>query len=126
MVMKNGPDFEIPETMRELAEKSVEQAHDAYNRFMDAARNATDMVDESSHAVTEGAKDVQKTALSFFEDNLEANFKHAEALVKAKDLKEALEIQSDFARKQMEAFAEQAQELSGLLADTASKVKPKK
>lgn len=123
--MNKGPEFEIPQTMRDLAEQSVEQAQDAYNRFMDAARGASDMVSQSSSAMTTGAKDVQEKAMKFIEKNMEANFKHAEDMVKAKDLKEALEIQSEFARKQMETYAEQAQSLSELMTKAAQKAQPK-
>ena len=36
--MADMPQFEIPATVRELAERNVEQARSAYNQFLDMAR----------------------------------------------------------------------------------------
>lgn len=124
--MNKVPDFEIPETMRNLAEQSVEQAQEAYSRFAEAARSAGDMVSQSSGVMPSGAKDVQDKAMKFAEKNMEANFKLAEEIVQAKDLKQAIEIQSQFARTQMEIFAEQAQKLSNLMTKAVQKAQPKK
>ena len=40
--MYDKPQFEIPEAVRELAERNVEQARSAYNQFMDMARRVQD------------------------------------------------------------------------------------
>ena len=40
--MNQPMDFEIPATVRDLASKSVDQAREAYNRFLEAARQAHD------------------------------------------------------------------------------------
>ena len=122
--MSDKPDFEIPDQMRELAEKSVDQAKEAYDKFMDAAKNAQDVVAKSSEAMTSGAKEVHEKALRFASKNMQANFDLAGELVKAKDLQQALEIQSKFARDQMEAYAAQAQELSELVSKAAKKAQP--
>ena len=36
--MYDKPQFEIPEAVRELAERNVDQARTAYNQFMEMAR----------------------------------------------------------------------------------------
>jgi len=117
-------DFEIPVTVRELASKSVEQAREAYNRFIEAARQAHDVVAKSSDVITNGAREINEKAVKYTEANLQANFDLAHRLVQAKDLKEALDIQSQFARQQMETLAQQAQELSRLVAQSAQKINP--
>jgi phasin family protein len=63
--------------------------------------------------------------MSFARTNIEAGFALAQRLVKAKDLKEAMELQADFARKQMETYGEQARKLTSLMSDMASKSQPK-
>ena len=50
--MADLPQFEIPEAMREMAERNVEQARSAYSQFLDMARQAQDVVSKSSDTIT--------------------------------------------------------------------------
>ncbi len=122
--MQYNPDFEIPAPVREIATKSVEQAKDAYGRFADAARQAQDMISKSTEVFAVGAKELHEKALSYAEANTRAGFEAASRLVKARDVKEVLEIQTQYARAQMETFAQQAQELSRVLTTAAQKAQP--
>ena len=122
--MNQPMDFEIPASVRDIASKSVDQAREAYNRFIEAARQAHDVVMKSSDVITSGAREINEKAVKYTEANLQANFELAQRLVRAKDIKEALDIQSQFARQQMETFAHQAQELSRLVAQSAQKASP--
>ncbi|MGA9268495.1 MAG: phasin family protein [Rhodomicrobium sp.] len=122
--MNQTMDFEIPSTVRDLASKSVDQAREAYNRFLEAARQAHDVVMKSSDVITSGAREINQKAVKYTEANLQANFELAQRLVHAKDIKEALDIQNQFARQQMETFAQQAQELTRLVAQSAQKAAP--
>jgi phasin len=120
----NQNDFEIPSSVRDLASKSVDQAREAYNRFVEATRQAQDVVAKSSDVFASSARELNEKAMKYTEANLQAQFELAQRLVQAKDLKEALDIQSQFARQQMETFAHQAQELSRLVAQSAQKATP--
>ncbi len=122
--MTQTPEFEIPASVRDMAGKSVDQAREAYNRFMEAARQAQGMVATSTDVVTSGARELSEKAARYTEANLQANFELAQRLVHAKDLKEALDIQNQFARQQMETYAQQAQDLSRLMAQSAQKATP--
>ena len=122
---KQQPEFEIPESVRQIAEQSVQQAKNAYDKFVEAAEQAQNVVARSSEALSEGAREVNVTAMTFARSNIEAGFALAQRLVKAKDLKEAMELQADFARKQMETYGEQARKLTSLMSDVASKSGPK-
>ena len=122
--MNQTLDFEIPATVRDLASKSVDQAREAYNRFLEAARQAHDVVMKSSDVIISGAREMNQKAVKYTEANLQANFELAQRLVHAKDIKEALDIQNQFARQQMETFAHQAQELTRLVAQSAQKAAP--
>ena len=119
-----GP-FEIPQNMRELAEQSLEQAKKAYNQFMETSRNAQDLLEQSSDTMTSSAKEVQQKAIEYAESNMQAGFDLANKLVLAKDMMEALQIQSTYTRQQMEAYTRQVQELSNLMASAAKKAQPK-
>ena len=122
--MNQTLEFEIPASVRDLASKSVDQAREAYNRFLEAARQAHDVVMKSSDVITSGAREINQKAVKYTEANLQANFEFAQRLVHAKDIKEALDIQNQFARQQMETFAHQAQELTRLVAQSAQKAAP--
>jgi len=123
--MYDKPQMEIPETVRELAEKNVEQARSAYSQFMDMARQAQQMVQQSQGAVTQTALEIQSKALKFAEQNIDEGFTFASDLARARDLKEYLEIQTRYAQKQMQAYAQQAQDLRRMMAEAAQKASPK-
>lgn len=117
--------FEIPGSMRDMAEKSVDQAKGAYDQFMDASRKTQAMVEQSSGAMLESSKEIQQKAQEFTEQNMKAGFDLAEKLITAKDFQEALELQSNFAQRQMETYSRQAKELTTAMADAAKKAQSK-
>jgi phasin len=116
---------EIPQEMRDLAVKNIDQARAAYGQLMDAATKAQEMRKSlvPTNPVAEGLSEVQERAMKFTRQNLDANFALANELAKASDLTEVLQIQSRHAQLQMHAFALQAQELAGLVNEAAQKTK---
>ena len=123
--MYDKPQIEIPEQVRLMAERNVEQARTAYNQFMDMARQVQNLVNRSSGAMAESAAELQSRALRYAEQNMEAGFQFASELARARDLKEYLEIQSRHAQKQMQTYASQAQELGRMMSELAQKSQPK-
>ena len=123
--MYDKPQFEIPEAVRELAERNVEQARSAYNQFVDMARKVQDTVTQSQGAMTSGAVEVQAQIAKFAEENIQASFAFASDLASARDRKQYIEIQQRYAQKQMQAYAHQAQELGKLMSEAARKAQPK-
>ena len=119
--MPENPPFEVPASVRELAERNVEQARTAYTQFLDFARQAQEAMTKSSVAMATGAREVQSRAMRYAGDNVEAGFALASDLAKARDLKEFLEIQQRYAQQQLRTYTEQAQEIGRLLADTAQR-----
>lgn len=113
--------FEIPESMRDMAEQSVSQAKSAYDQFVEASRKAQEMVEKSSGAMLAGAREIQQKAMKFASENAQSGFDLANKLVKAKDLQEAIEIQNTFARQQMEAYSRQAKELTSMMSELTQK-----
>lgn len=121
--MTQNPMFEIPQQMRDLAEKNIEQARAAYGQFIDAAFKAQAMM--PANPMTSGIKEAQDRAIKFTQANLNASFDLAAALAKAKDPKEILELQTKYAQTQMQAFQTQTQELGKLVTDAAKNAMPK-
>lgn len=121
--MQNSPHLEVPEAVRKMAEQNVSQAREAYDRFMDMARQAQEMFSKSSGAMADATKDVQAKTLHFAEKNMEAGFEFITELSRARDLKEYLEIQQRHTQKSMKNYSEQAQELGRLMTEAAQKAK---
>jgi hypothetical protein len=125
-VMAQNP-FEIPQQMRDLAQKNVEQAHAAYGQFMGAMTQAIDGWSKSMPAneMTSGFTAVQEQATKFAKQNAEAAFALASELAKAKDIQEVFALQSRYAQTQMQAYALQAQELGQLMVQAAQSIQPR-
>ncbi len=123
--MSKKSDFEIPETIRELAEKNVDQAQEAYENFVEATKKAQIFVTQSSEAMSSGTRNVQDQAIAFAQSNVEAGFELANKLIKARDLKEAIELQGNFAREQMESYLDQTRKLTELVQKVAQKAQSK-
>jgi phasin len=123
--MYDKPQLEIPEAVRHMAERNVDQARSAYSQLMDMARQTQTMVAKAQGSMAETALEIQSRALRFAEQNMDAGFQCASELARARDLKEYLEIQSRHAQKQMQSYAQQAQELGRMLAEAAQKAQPK-
>ena len=124
-----APDhFEIPHDMRAFAEKSVEQAKQAFDGFISAAQQAVSAFEGHAVSARKGARTVAEKAMSFAEQNVAKSFELAQQLVRAKDVQEVLKLQGDFIRTQMQLLSEQARELgesAGQAAkDVASPPKP--
>lgn len=118
--------FEIPQQMRDLAQKNIEQASAIYGQFMDAMTQAMGMWSKTMPAneMASGFKAVQDRATKFAKQNAEAGFALASDLAKAKDLQEVLALQSRYAQAQMQAYALQAQELGQVMAQSAQSIRP--
>ncbi|KAF0122345.1 MAG: Phasin 2 [Xanthobacteraceae bacterium] len=120
MTGKTPGSYEIPQEMREFAEKSVEQARKAFDGFVGAAHRTVSDMEESAGAVQSSTQDVGRKAISFAETNVAASFAYAQRLVQARDVAEVMQIQSEFLRDQMKTMAEQARELGTSLSPRTS------
>ncbi len=125
--MAENQPFEIPQQLRELAEKNVEQATAAYGQFMDAMTQAMDMWWKAMppNEMTSGFKGIQERAIRFAKQNAEAGFTLASSLANAKDLQDVLALQTHYAQTQMQTYALQAQELGRLMAEAAQNLQPR-
>jgi phasin len=118
--MQQPTRFEIPEKMREMADRSVEQAKKAFDQFLDATQKAVATAEGSARTFREGAADVNRQALAFIEDNVAASFDFAHRLVQARTVEEMAAIQREFVQNQLKAAAEQGQQLGQMIGKTAS------
>src|SRR6202048_1805110 len=99
------PKLEVPAELRELAEKTIEQAEKAFEMFFDAAG-------KSMASVPSPGTEISRQALSFTEQNMKAAFEHARKLVHATDLQQAMQIQSEFLKSQFTNAGEHMRQIT--------------
>ena len=123
MSKDSSVNFEMPAEMKMFAEKSMEQARQAFDSFVTATQQAVTHAESRAKTAHEGAKDVVGLAMKFSERNIAASFEFAHKLLQAKDAKEVTAIHGEYVNSQVAALTEQAKELSkhaGKLAGSAT------
>jgi phasin len=100
------PKLEVPAELRDLAEKTIDQAEKAFGMFFDAAN-------KSMASIHSPGTEISKQALTFTEQNMRAAFDHARKLVHATDLQQAMQIQSEFLRSQFTNAGEHMRQITG-------------
>ena len=105
--------------MRDFAEKSVEQARKAFDGFMGAAQRTVDTLENSASSVQANTTDITRKTFTYAEQNISAAFEHAQRLVRAKDVQEAMQLQAEFVRNQFAAMQNQMRDL-GAIAQAAA------
>lgn len=108
---KETPGYDVPPQIRDMAEKSVDQAKKAFDGFMQQAHKAITTIEGQATAVQAGSKDFNSKAMSFAEANVSASFEFAQSLLKAKDVNDVVRLQTEYMQSQLKAFGEQAKEL---------------
>jgi phasin len=114
------PNVEMPEMVREFAEKSVQQAKDVYARIKSAAEESTDLLEDTYTSATNGATEFNTKALEALRVNVNASFDYTRELMSSKTLAEAVELSATHMRKQFEALSVQAKTLSTLAQKVAT------
>jgi phasin len=106
--------FQIPEQMRDVADRSVQEAKKAVEQFLDASQKAVANAEGSVRSLQEGAADINRQAMAFVEENMAASFDLAQRLVRARTVEEIASIQQEFMGRQMAKFAEQGKQLGDM------------
>jgi phasin len=106
------PKLEVPAELRDLVEKTIDQAEKAFGMFFDAAN-------KSVTSIPTPGTEMSKQALTFTEQNMKAAFEHARKLVHATDLQQALQIQSEFLRSQFTNAGEHMRQITGNVMSAA-------
>ncbi|THD64228.1 MAG: phasin [Bradyrhizobium sp.] len=118
--------FEIPKEIRSMAEASLDQARQTFEKFVASAQQTAGSIEERGATVRAGAKDIGAKAISYAEKNVQSSLDFAQALLKAKDLTEVMRLHSEFIQAQMRSLAEQASEMGQAVSRAAmDAAKPK-
>lgn len=114
------PNFEIPNEMRDFAEKSVDQARTAVGTMMSNAIKASEQMQSAGQTFQSTFSAAIAKSFDHAQNNANAAFDYAQKIVRTKDLREAFEVQSEFVRGQFASLQAQAKEL-GALAQSAAR-----
>jgi phasin len=117
--MSKTPQFDIPDEMRAVTERSVEQAKVAFQQLMQAAEGAVSTLEERGETSQVGALDISKKAMAFAERNVLSAFELAQKIVQTKDTQELVRMQTEFLQSQMQALGEQVKDLSETVSKAA-------
>ena len=119
--------IEVPAAMREIAEKGVQSAREAYEKLKNSAEETTDLLEDTYSTASKGVAEYNAVALESLRTNVNAAFDYVGALFAAKSVSEAVEISTGHLRKQFDVLSSQAKELSVLAqkvaTDTAEPIK---
>ena len=109
-----GFDTAIPEGVRALAESTVDQTREAYDRSKDALEASITTFERSFDAAGWGAAAFNHKIIDIAQRNLNSCFDLANSLAGAKNLAEIVELQAAYWRKQFSALTAQAEEVQAL------------
>lgn len=114
------PKMEIPAAFREIAEKSVSQAKETYEKMKSAAEEATDVLEDTYATASKGASDYGLKVIEAARENTNAAFDFAAQLMTMKSLSEVVELSTAHTRKQFEALTAQTKELTAIAQKVAT------
>jgi phasin len=118
---KNPINYEVPTEVRDFAEKSVEQAKKAFDGILGAATKAVSAAETQASTVQTNTKEITTKAMSYAERNVAAAFDLAQKLVRAKDMQEVMQHQSDYLKTQAAALQAQLQDFGQVVQTTVQK-----
>ncbi|MDD7912126.1 MULTISPECIES: phasin [Pseudovibrio] len=116
------PTVEMPAVFREMTEKGVDSAREAYAKMKTASEEATGRMEETIEVTREGLYDMNIKAVDAAQENANAMFSHMKDMFGAKTVSEAIELQSTFMRKQYDALTNQAKDMQESAAKLANSV----
>jgi phasin len=112
--------FQVPEQVRALAEKSVEQARENYARFKDVAEGSNNAIEASFTAFSRGMSEYSAKLVSFMQANTYAGFDFAQELSGVRSWTQAVDVWGSHTRRQFDTLASQFQELADLYRKIAA------
>jgi len=87
-------DTEVPQAMRDLAERNIAQMRETYERSKDALEGVVQSWERSFDATNQGAVALNRKIIDIAQRNINSGFDLAKGLAGAKNLAEAMELQA--------------------------------
>ena len=109
-----GLDTTIPESVRALAENTVDQTRAAYDRSTDAFEASVATFERSFDAAGQGAVAFNRKIVDIARRNVLTSFDLAKSLAGAKNLSDMVELHAAYWQKQIGTLTAQAEEVREL------------
>lgn len=124
--MAKDANLDVPNEVRQLAEKSVDEAKKAFDNFVMASQKVTASLQAQAAAAQSGSKEMHSKVRTFAERNVATCFEFAQKFVHAKNVQEVMQLQAELVKTQLQAISEQTAELAGAAIKTViDATKPK-
>jgi phasin len=117
---------EFPEPLRDLMKMSIEQARRAFDTFAASSEKAWKSLETTSQSARASLQQLNAKIAEITRANAEANFNLAMKLAECKDVSEAMELQSEHVRNQMDKFVHQLEEMRDLTTKIIQDANPAK
>jgi phasin len=117
---------EFPEPLRDLMKMSIEQARRAFDTFAASSEKAWKSLETTSQSARVSLQQLNAKIAEITRANAEANFNLAMKLAECKDVSEAMELQSEHVRNQMDKFVHQLEEMRDLTTKIIQDANPAK
>jgi len=114
------PNMEMPEAFREMSEKGIAHAKDAYAKAKVASEEAADLLQNTYATVAKGATDYNLKFIEIARTNTRAAFDYAHELMGVKSPSEFIELSTAQMRKQFDIASAQNKELCALAQQVAT------
>ena len=115
-----GLDTSVPEAVRAIAEKSVAQTREVYDRSKDALDASVATLERTFDAAGQGAVAFNRKIIDIAQRNVNSGFDLAKSLAGAKNLSEMVELQAAYWQKLLGTLTAQAEEVRALSTKMAS------
>ena len=96
--------LQVPAELRQLAEKTIDQAEKAFGLFFDAARR--------SGPATTSATEFSEQVLAFSQQSLKTDFEHARKVVSSASIEEIATAQSELVKSRITGAERHIRELA--------------
>jgi len=117
--------FEMPPELKAMAEQGIETARQAFQGYLSATEKALGALENSTGAHA-AARELNRKAMGFAQENLIDNFAFIDKLMRARDPEEIMRLHTEFAQVQAQKFATQGKALGEAAARSmASMGKPR-
>ena len=114
------PDAALPETVRAMVEKAVDQSREVYDRSKDALDASVATLERTFDAAGQGVVAFNRKIIDIAQRNVNSGFDLAKSLAGAKNLSEIVELQADYWQKLLGALTSQAEEVRALSTKMAA------
>lgn len=111
--------MQMPEGVKQFAEKSVDQAQQAFDRAGEVAHKNVQVLDAAASAFKSNSADLQLKVMEIAQNNVNQAFGYARKFLETQEPRQLFELQQAFVREQMESLTRQLGELNDITVKLA-------